>query len=65
MATEWEDTVDTAEMYFYPMCTNYPISLFMTEQGFIGLGPEKGDVTCIFFGAKAPQILRPQQPDEG
>ncbi|KAF2500807.1 HET-domain-containing protein, partial [Lophium mytilinum] len=35
---------------------------FISKTGYVGLGPDhmvKGDVVCVFLGAKTPYILRP------
>lgn len=69
ITAEWNATVlNTPEMYLYTMSPNYPTRMFMTEQGYIGLGPASartGDIICIFCGAKAPHILRPRSQDRG
>lgn len=69
MAIEWENIVcDTPELYLVTMGMNYPMKLFMTKQGYIGLGPatlQEDDVVCILFGANTPHILRPRSQDGG
>jgi hypothetical protein len=68
MAMEWDTVVnDTPDLYLLPVGMNYSMKLFITEQGYIGIGPailEKQDVVCIFGGAKAPHILRRRPLDE-
>jgi len=40
MSIEWDNIVcDIPELYMLTMSTNYPMKLFMTRQGYIGLGP--------------------------
>jgi hypothetical protein len=41
---------------------------FMTEQGYIAVGPgtsEPGDIVCIFHGSNVPHVLRPRSNDQG
>jgi hypothetical protein len=69
MGAEWNNIIfNTPETYLYTMQMSYPMSLFMTEQGYIGLGPatlEAGDIVSILFGSKAPLILRPRSEGHG
>jgi len=69
MSIEWDNIVcDIPELYMLTMSTNYPMKLFMTRQGYIGLGPatlQKDDVVCILFGASTPLLLRPRILEEG
>ena len=42
-----------------------PFRAFITQRGYIGLGPPlltSGDIVVIFFGARVPRILRPRNP---
>ena len=40
------------------------LAFFVTDQGFVGLGPmamKNGDTLCVFFGGRAPFVLRPHR----
>jgi hypothetical protein len=57
-----DPTVD-ANIYLLAMECGRPIRTFITQQGYIGIGPatmKAGDSVCIYFGARVPHILRPR-----
>ncbi|KAI1081355.1 heterokaryon incompatibility protein [Whalleya microplaca] len=50
------------------MCKNAGRRLFVTEQGYVGLGPgyvevEAGDVVVVLLGSSVPHVLRPKVDD--
>jgi hypothetical protein len=69
IAIKRENTIcDTPSLYPVTMGMNYPMKLFMTKQGYIGLGLAtlQGDnVVCVLFGINTPHILRTRSSVDG
>ena len=63
MKKDWDKVEDEKpELYCYTMSTVHKMRPFMTEKGYVGVGPEhlfEGDMICILLGGTVPFVLRP------
>ena len=56
-----------ANIHLLAMEGGRPMKPFITETGYIGLGPtsmQSKDVVCIFFGARVPSVIRRRANDQ-
>lgn len=65
----WDEKLRNGELgAFYRMSMEYVIGKkpFMTEKGYLGMGPagaQTGDVVAVFCGGRIPFVMRPQKGD--
>lgn len=62
LATVFLQNMGKFDLYLLVMYRNIGRRPFLTEKGYVGVGPEqieKGDIAAVILGAELPYILRP------